>query len=130
MKILVVDDEPVVRRICGAVLERNNFVPVFAENGLEALNIFHEIHSELVLILSDVSMPVMDGPTFVRKVFQHAPKSNVILMTGFNPDQATPEDLKHICSTIRKPFTPAQLMTAVNKCLEYQKETHPEQAPT
>jgi two-component system cell cycle sensor histidine kinase/response regulator CckA len=127
LKILVVDDEPAVLRLCGAILERSNFIAVLAENGLQALDIFHEMHSELVLIISDVLMPVMDGPTFVRKVFQHTPKSNVILMTGFDPENMPPEDLKRLCSIINKPFTPKQLIDVVNKCLEYQVEMHPEQ---
>jgi two-component system cell cycle sensor histidine kinase/response regulator CckA len=125
----VVDDEPAVLRFCGAVLERNNFIPILAENGFQALDIFHKMHSELALIISDVLMPVMDGPTFVRKVFQHTPKSNVILMTGFDPGDIPTEDPMRLCSMINKPFTPKQFMDVVNKCLEYEVKTHPEQEP-
>ncbi len=126
-KILVVDDEPVVREVCRKILTRHNCTVVLCENGLEALKVYREMHSELALILCDISMPVMDGPTFVRKVFEHNPKSNVILMTGYNPVEVMPGDLRQLCSSVWKPFSSLQLIDAVKKCLEYQQDYHPEE---
>lgn len=124
-KVLVVEDEPMVRSVCEKILSRHNLVPICCENGVQALSVYHEMHSEIALILSDIVMPFMDGPTLVRQIFEHNPKSNVILMTGYSVAQAAPEDLKRLCSTIRKPFSAAQLMEVVKKCLDYQLGTHP-----
>ncbi len=126
-KILIVDDERLVREVCHRILTRHHADVVLCENGLEALKLYREMHSELALILCDVSMPVMDGPTFVRKVFEHNPKSNVILMTGYNPTEVTPGDLKRLCSSVWKPFSSVQLMDAVKKCLKYQIDSHPDE---
>lgn len=124
-KILIVDDERLVRSVCDAVLKRSGFTTVLASNGLEALNLYQQWKPEIALTLSDISMPVMDGVEFVRKIFELNPTSNVILMTGFSPRETAPEDLKRLCGTVSKPFSPTQLLTAVKKCLEYQEEHHP-----
>ena len=126
-KILIVDDERLVRDVCQAVLKRGGFTPVVAENGLEALNLYEQMQPEIALTLSDVWMPVMDGVEFVRKIFELNPKSNVILMTGFSPYESAPEDLKRLCGVVSKPFSPSQLITAVTKCLDYQEQHYPSQ---
>lgn len=120
-KILVVEDEPMVRRVCEAVLERNNFHPILTENGAEALDFYKRAMDEIVLVLSDVRMPVMNGIDMARQMFTLKPHSNVILMTGYNSESLVPEDLKRLCSTVNKPFTALQLITAVKKCLKYEE---------
>lgn len=121
-KVLVVDDEPLVRRVCEMVLERNNFQPVLMENGAQGLDYYRRSLDEIVLVLSDVGMPGMDGVEMTRKMFALKPHTNVILMTGYHAESLVPEDLKRLCSLIDKPFTAAQLITAVKKCIKYEEE--------
>jgi DNA-binding NtrC family response regulator len=126
MKILVVDDHPSIREVCAAILAQYGFTPVLAENGLEALELYREMRSEIALILSDITMPVMGGVELVRNIFEIDTKANVILMTGFSARPVVPEDLNKLCAILQKPFSPIQLIEAVKKCLEYQEQRHPE----
>jgi CheY-like chemotaxis protein len=96
MKILVVDDHPSVREVCAVILAQYGFTAVLAENGLEALELYREMRSEIALTLSDITMPVMGGVELVRNIFAIDPNSNVILMTGFSAPLVVPEDLNKI----------------------------------
>lgn len=116
-QILIVDDELIVRNLCGHILSASGFRTLKAENGKQALEVFHGRNREIDLILSDVSMPIMNGLEFVRAVFQSDPHANVILMSGYQPYDTVPEELERVCKLLRKPFAPGALVTAVKDCL-------------
>jgi DNA-binding NtrC family response regulator len=120
--ILIVDDEPIVQQICATVLRKQGFDPVIAVNGTEGLEAYRERYQEICLVLSDISMPLMDGIEMTRKMFEVYSHANVILMSGANLSDLIPDEVKKLCSVIEKPFSPARLMEAVEKCLKYDKE--------
>ena len=60
-KVLVVDDEPIVLQLTVAILQRAGYETIVAVNGKDALALCEELKTELVLIISDVSMPEMNG---------------------------------------------------------------------
>src|SRR5882724_6475391 len=124
-KILVVDDEPVVRDVCKAILHAHGFDSILAGNGMEGFDAYREKHHEICLILSDVSMPVMDGVEMIGKIFEMHPDANVILMSGYNFSDVVPVEVEKLCSLLKKPFTPRELIEAVKKCLKYDDEHHP-----
>jgi CheY-like chemotaxis protein len=68
-KILVVDDEQLIYRLCCAVLQKYGFQPIVAVNGLEGLDAYKKHQQEICLTLLDVSMPVMNGLEAVRVLF-------------------------------------------------------------
>jgi len=123
-EILIVDDEPTVRNVCAMVIRRSGYEPVIATDGIEGLNLFQERSDRICLVLSDVSMPQMDGIAMVRSIFSTHPHANVIIMSGQHVDTQIPEEFHRLCSVLEKPFTPAQLMTAVKKCLDYDRRMH------
>ena len=117
-KILVVDDEALVRSLCETVLRRNDFHPILAEDGLQGLELFREFQNEIALVLSDIKMPGMDGIAMVKQMFELKPRSKVILMSGFGPEySSSPGDLSKVCLFIQKPFAPSQIISAVEDCL-------------
>jgi len=120
--ILVVDDEPNVRSLCKAILERNGFRSILAANGKEGLDLFRVQQHEISLVLADIKMPVMNGVEMVHEIFRLKPHANVIAMSGFGVDLLLPDDLKKLCSSLGKPFTPQELVAAIIKCLEYEEE--------
>jgi DNA-binding NtrC family response regulator len=128
VKILVVDDEQAVRDVCAAILARHDFIPILAQNGSQALELYQEMSSEIALTLSDIAMPIMGGLELARNIFELQPKSKVILMTGFSPEDIAPEDLKALCAVLEKPFSQSQLITAVKKCLQCENQQFPELA--
>ena len=126
--ILIVDDEPIVQQVCSAVLRSHGFEPVVEENGTRGLDTYRERHQEICLVLSDVAMPFMGGIEMTRKMFEIYSHANVILMSGANLSDIIPDDLRRLCSVIEKPFTPARLIEAVRKCLNYDAAHHAEAA--
>jgi two-component system, cell cycle sensor histidine kinase and response regulator CckA len=124
-KILVVEDEPIVRKICEAVLRNRGFDPIMTTNGIEGLAAYTERHEEICLVLSDVTMPHMGGIEMVRKIFEIHSHPNVIMMSGYNLSDLIPDDVRRLCSVIEKPFTSQRLVEAIKKCLKYEEQNHP-----
>ncbi|MDP9169425.1 MAG: response regulator [Acidobacteriota bacterium] len=120
--ILIVDDEPIVLKICAMVLRRHGFELVLAGNGMEGLATYRQRHREICLVISDITMPVMDGIEMTRRLFEVYSHPNVILMSGANLCDLIPDEVRKLCAVIAKPFTPARLMEAVNRCLKYHEE--------
>jgi two-component system, cell cycle sensor histidine kinase and response regulator CckA len=118
--ILVVDDDPLIRSMCKKVVEAHGFSTILAENGAEALNIFRENHEGIALVVSDISMPVMNGIDMAQQMFAMKPHANLILMTGYTA-QVLLGKLKDLCALLYKPFTPRQLIEVIQKCLKYQE---------
>jgi DNA-binding NtrC family response regulator len=124
-KILVVDDEPVIRDLCVAILESHAFEAIPAADGVEGLAIYRERHEEISLTLADVTMPRMDGIELARNLFEMHSHANVILMSGYGLQKLVPDEMRSLCSVIDKPFTITQLVEAVKKCLKYDAEHYP-----
>ncbi|EEZ87343.1 conserved hypothetical protein [Vibrio harveyi 1DA3] len=78
--IMLVDDDPIFRRVTSAYLESQGFKVVEAENGLEALQQLRECQPDLVLC--DLSMPVLDGIEFVEEVSLEYPSMPLIVVSG------------------------------------------------
>jgi CheY-like chemotaxis protein len=64
-RVLVVDDDPVLRSVLGDLLELEGYKVAWAADGCEALTLV--THSHFDAIVTDLSMPVMDGLTFIRR---------------------------------------------------------------
>ena len=92
-------DEPVVRAVCEAAICRIGYTPTIAYDGEHGLSIFGQQPQEIDLVLADVSMPKLHGIEMVSKMFELKRHSNVILMTGYTPELAIPEDVFRICAT-------------------------------
>jgi CheY-like chemotaxis protein len=108
MKVLVVDDEPIVLKSCRLVLEAEGWEVVSAASVEEALAMLESIIPDLLLI--DVKMPVHDGMYLMRKVKEMKPGIPIIVMSGY----ATSETIKEARGLgaaifLPKPFTPDEL---------------------
>lgn len=108
MRVLVVDDEPIVLQSCRRVLEAEGWEMISASSVAEALLILESITPELLLV--DVKMPVHDGMYLMRKVREKRPGIPIIVMSGY----ATSETIKEAeglgaAIFLPKPFTPDEL---------------------
>jgi len=85
--ILLVDDELTVRMIYARLLKSKGYNVIEAENGQHALDTLHRQNvRDLHLIISDVSMPVMNGPEVISRVRDIFPDVKAILMSGYAED--------------------------------------------
>ncbi len=116
-KILVVEDDPLVQELCKAVLSREGFEPITASNGIEGLETYRAKQEEISLILSDIIMPHMSGLEMVRRIFSNPCQASVIIMSGTPLSDMVPAEAARICAVLQKPFTNAQLLQTVNRCL-------------
>jgi PAS domain S-box-containing protein len=116
--ILVVDDEAPIRDTCRRVLTKFGYRVVEAENGQVALQIFQANSKEIDLVLTDLQMPAMGGPAFIRTLRQHAPAAKILAATGYGAKSAIEEiNQLGVCGILNKPFTPTDLISAVQASL-------------
>ncbi len=125
--ILVVEDEPGVRRLVREILERQGYQVVLAANGLEALQILAGSRAageagplpagpvDIDLVISDVVMPEMGGLELSVRLRELFPRVPVLLMSGYPASEVDAPVLEE--QIVAKPFTPAQLLSQVRERL-------------
>lgn len=108
MRVLVVDDEPIVLQSCRRVLEAEGWEMISASSVAEALSILESITPELLLV--DVKMPVHDGMYLMRKVREKRPGIPIIVMSGYATSETIKEaEILGAAIFLPKPFTPDEL---------------------
>jgi len=117
-KILTVDDEPLVRKQIGRVLQRHGHEVYSASNGQEALKLSKLKHFDLALV--DYNLPMMDGLEILQKLRELQPGCVRILLTGMlNLDLAIQAvNRGEVTRFVEKPFKNDQLMEAINDALD------------
>jgi PAS domain S-box-containing protein len=104
-KILVVDDEDIVRKYTAAVVTRLGFQAITAANGDEAVRIFRKQPDEIACVILDLTMPIMDGLTAFKELKRIKPNLKVILLSGYSEQDATGRfDNQGLSGFIQKPF--------------------------
>ena len=86
-KILLVEDEAMVRAVAERALTRKGYEVLTAAHGEEALELLDRMPDGIDLLISDVVMPTMDGPTLVRHARQMFPDLRIIFMSGYAEEQ-------------------------------------------
>lgn len=116
--ILVVDDEENVLEITTATLEHFGYRAISATDGAKGLTAFIESQSDIAVILTDMSMPEMDGPAMIKAVREKNPGAKIIAMSGLvNPDQIAQLDGLQVIEFLTKPFTAEKLLKAIRTAL-------------
>ena len=114
--ILLVEDEDMVRAVAERALTRNGYTVVTAANGEEGLEILEE-RQDFDMIVSDVVMPVMDGPAMVKEARKALPEIPVLFMSGYAEEQLRKSiDVANV-AFLPKPFSVQQLSQAVRDTL-------------
>ena len=114
--ILLVEDEDMVRAVAERALTRQGYGVLTAENGEVALELL-EKHGRPDLLITDVVMPTMDGPTMVRHARERYPDLPILFMSGYAEEQLRKSiDLDHV-AFLPKPFSVQQLAAAASELL-------------
>ncbi len=117
--VLLVEDEEAVRRGGKRMLETRGYTVHEAASGVEALEIIEEFGDAIDIVVSDVVMPEMDGPTLLRELRKDHPDMKFIFVSGYAEDafaKNLPEDATF--GFLPKPFSLKQLATAVKEVVE------------
>jgi CheY-like chemotaxis protein len=115
-EILVIDDEPRMRRLIARILNRAGHVMHEADNGRVGIERFHQVHPALVI--TDIVMPDMEGIEMIRTLHEEAPMIPILAISGGGP----PIYLKAAIglgatAVLAKPFDAAQLLSAIDNLL-------------
>src|ERR1700683_3846786 len=115
-QVLIVDDEPNLRKILSAQLSRDGYEVMTAEDGEQGLALLKEHHIDLVV--SDLKMPKVDGMTLLRKALIEDPELPVILITAHGTIDTAVEALKAgAFDFVTKPFDKDEVRQIVAKAL-------------
>ncbi len=116
--ILLVEDEEGLRALNARGLASRGYTVLEAGNGLEAIDLLEKFDGQIDLVVSDVVMPEMDGPTLARELRSRNPDLKIIFVSGYAEDafqKNLPDHGQY--AFLPKPFTLKQLVAAVKETL-------------
>ena len=117
-KVLVVDDEEVVRRIARIALERAGYTVLLAEDGREAVEAFRKTADEIRLVALDMTMPGMSGEETLRLLREIRRDVPVVVSSGYAESEVRGRFGDSIEGYLHKPFGVMDLARAVNAALK------------
>ena len=116
-KVLVVDDEPEIRKLVTAMLARNGYRVLSADSGENALRLFKN-NPDTDLLLTDVVSPGMSGPMIADQISALKPDIKVLFMSGYDGTQVVQRYVvEKGYSLLTKPFSMEQLESKVRAVL-------------
>jgi two-component system cell cycle sensor histidine kinase/response regulator CckA len=116
--ILLVEDEEGLRGLNARGLASRGYTVLEAGNGVEALAVLESRDGDVDLVVSDVVMPEMDGPTLLKEMRRRNPEMKIIFVSGYAEDafeKNLPEGGQF--AFLAKPFTLKQLVAAVKETI-------------
>jgi len=116
--ILVVDDEAAIRDIIKASLETYNYKALTASDGIEAITLYVEHRDEISVVLTDMMMPSMDGPTTIRTLQKIEPQVKIVAVSGLvSNDKLTQVAKFGVKNFLSKPYTTKELLTTLSEVI-------------
>jgi DNA-binding NtrC family response regulator len=117
--VLVVDDEPVVRRYVARVLEEEGYATCEASDGAEALRLLRGADTRFGVVVSDIVMPRVNGVELLEALSRSYPDLPIILMSGFGASQLSSLGIAAPCAVLAKPFPAERLVDEVRRCIRH-----------
>jgi len=116
--ILIVDDEAAIREVARQTLREFGYQVITTGRGIEAIRVFEKHRQEIQLVLTDMMMPEMDGPTLVAALRALDPTVRIIGITGVSDSEGMSAlNTLSLSAMLAKPFTIEKLLKAVRKAL-------------
>ncbi|MGI9405645.1 MAG: ATP-binding protein [Hyphomicrobiaceae bacterium] len=116
--VLLVEDEEPVRRLAARALSRQGFEVLEAGTGVEALEVIGAHSGPVDLVVSDIVMPEMDGPTLLKELRRDLPGMKLIFISGYAEDALQTLNPDEEFAFLPKPFQLADLVAKVKETLE------------
>jgi two-component system, cell cycle sensor histidine kinase and response regulator CckA len=118
--VLIVDDEPLVRRAVRGILERGGYKVLESVDGIDGLETFTQERENIDLVLLDQSMPGMSGDQVLLKLMEMAPQMPVVLLSGLPGPAAR---LGHATAVLTKPADATTLLCTIRDGIASKKRT-------
>ena len=117
--VLVVDDEDNIREITKATLEKFGYRVLTATDGTDAIVVYAQHAGEVAVLLTDMAMPLLDGPGTIRAIKRINPEIKVVAMSGLmNAEQTAELEGLNVDGFLSKPYTAERLLTTLAAILE------------
>ena len=117
--VLLVEDEDQIRMIAKALLNKFGFTVLEATNGKEALELYQKNAADILLVLTDMGMPVLDGYELFYALKNLSPKLPIIISSGFGDMEVSSRiGSDNIAGLISKPYNPDQLREVLKGIIE------------
>lgn len=116
--ILVVDDEPEIRKLVSAMVGQFGYTPITADSGEHALTLYKNQKGPLALLITDVVQPGMSGPMLADKMCALQPDLKVLYISGYDNTHIVQKyvvEKGH--ALLAKPFTVAELQNKMRELL-------------
>ena len=122
MRVLIIDDDPLMCAGCQKVLERRGFTCTAAQDGLRALECIRRSSFDAVLL--DLKMPGLSGMETLKKLRDESPNTAVVIITGYASIDSAVEAVKAgAFDYLPKPFTPEVLTARVRQAVRAVRKT-------
>jgi PAS domain S-box-containing protein len=112
--VLIVDDEDAIRHIAQKTLEMFGYRTLVAANGQQAISMYERYQSAIDIVLTDMMMPVMDGPAAIRGLVEINPAVRIVATSGLPPD---PESVRNTRDFLPKPYSAEALLRCLDQAL-------------
>jgi CheY-like chemotaxis protein len=113
-----VDDEEPIRAVALQVLQKFGYRVVTAGNGEEALRIYAQQPNEIALVITDMMMPVMDGPATIHAILEINPRAHILAVSGYSSSDGVARAVaaggKYF---LAKPYSAEALLTLLREML-------------
>ncbi|MCE0497145.1 MAG: response regulator [Methylacidiphilales bacterium] len=122
MKLLIVDDSLIVRNTIERNVRHAEITEILqADNGILALQLFNQHHPELVTM--DLTMPHLDGIACLQEIQKNGPPASIMVISAINSHRTAMDAVaRGACGFLVKPFTPPELIEAMNDLILHAKE--------
>jgi PAS domain S-box-containing protein len=110
--VLVIDDEQPLLRMTSLVLQSFGYRVLLADNGADGLTAFRQHRDDIKVVITDMTMPIMDGATVIRKIREIDPQARIIAASGLGAQAAA--GVPGVLRFLPKPLTADTLMQAVS----------------
>ena len=116
--VLVVDDEAPIRTVASRTLQRHGYRVMVAANGAEAVAVYAQHRGEIAVVLTDMTMPVMDGPATILALRAINPEVRIVGSSGLaangNVARAVDAGVRYF---VPKPYTADVMLAVLRKAL-------------
>ncbi len=117
--VLVIDDEDVIRKIAGEILEQLGYDVVIAEDGIRGIEIYKERKNEIDLVPLDMAMPKLSGKETYIELKKNNPSVRVLMTSGFKFDERVQDALDlGVNGFVQKPYSIKSISREIKKILE------------
>jgi PAS domain S-box-containing protein len=124
-RILLVDDDPMLRALGRTILEEYGYHVLLAEDGLRALEVYRREVGKIDLVILDLTMPQLSGQETLRELCRLDPGVKVVFASGYAAEVSSGADLGRVRGFIQKPYREQDLAAVVRAALDFVKDSGP-----